>query len=59
MTGTRIPVQAVLELVRDDVPAETIIRDYYPDLKPEDIKGCVQYAIDIVQSEDLHVSAVA
>lgn len=59
MAGTRIPVQAILELVRDDMPAETIIRDYYPDLKPEDIKACVQYAIDIVQSEDFHVSAVA
>jgi uncharacterized protein (DUF433 family) len=59
VAGTRIPVQAVLELVRDDMPAETIIRDSYPDLKLEDIKACVQYAIDIVQSEDLHVSAVA
>ena len=59
MAGTRIPVQAVLELVRDDMSAETIIRDYYPDLKPEDIKACVQYAIDVVGSEDLHVSAVA
>ena len=45
VAGTRIPVQAVLELVRDDMPAETIIRDYYPDLKPEDIKACVQYAM--------------
>ena len=58
VAGTRIPVQAVLELVRDGVPAETIIRDYYPDLQPEDIKACVQYAIDIVQTEDLHVSVV-
>jgi uncharacterized protein (DUF433 family) len=59
VAGTRIPVQAVLELVRDDIPAETIIRDYFPDLKPEDIKASVQYAIDIVQSDDLHVSTAA
>jgi uncharacterized protein (DUF433 family) len=59
VVGTRIPVQAVLELVRDDVPADTIIHDYYPDLKPEDIKACVQYAIDLVLSEDLHVRAKA
>ena len=59
VAGSRIPVQAVLELVRDGIPTETIIRDYYPELKPEDIKACVQYAIDIVGSEDLHVSAVA
>jgi uncharacterized protein (DUF433 family) len=59
IAGTRIPVQAVLELVRDGIPPGTIIADYYPDLKPEDIKACVQYAIDVVGSEDLHVSAVA
>ncbi|MGO8927578.1 MAG: DUF433 domain-containing protein [Limisphaerales bacterium] len=59
VAGTRIPVQAVLELVRDGIPTEAIICDYYPDLKPEDVKACVQYAIDIVQAEDLHVSAVA
>jgi uncharacterized protein (DUF433 family) len=54
VAGTRIPVQAVLELVRDGLPPETIRRDYYPELKAEDIKACVQYAIDVVQSEDLH-----
>jgi uncharacterized protein (DUF433 family) len=43
--GTRVPVQAVLELVRDRVPAETIVRDYYPDLEIEDVRACVQYAI--------------
>jgi uncharacterized protein (DUF433 family) len=59
VAGTRIPVQTVLELVRDGLPAETIIRDYYPELKAEDIKACVQYAIDVVESEDLHVSAVS
>ncbi len=57
VAGTRIPVQAVLELVRDGVTFETIIRDYYPELKTEDIKACVQYAIDVVQTEDIHVSA--
>ena len=59
IAGTRITVQAVLELVRDGIPPETIIADYYPDLRPEDIKACVQYAIDVVGSEDLHVSVVA
>ena len=37
VAGTRIPVQAVLELVRYGIPDEAIIRDYYPDLKPEDV----------------------
>jgi len=59
VAGTRVPVQAVLELVRDGVTFETIIRDYYPDLKTEDIKACIQYAIDVVQTEDIYVSAAS
>ena len=31
--GTRIPVQNVLELVREEIPFAEIIRDYYPELK--------------------------
>jgi uncharacterized protein (DUF433 family) len=57
VAGTRIPVKAVLELVREAIPFESIIRDYYPDLKIEDIQACVQYAIDVVQTEDIHVVA--
>jgi len=56
VAGTRIPVQAVLELVRENIPFEIIIRDYYPSLQPDDIKACIQYAIDVVQTEDIHVS---
>jgi len=59
VAGTRVPVQPVLELVRDGVTFETIIRDYFPELKIEDIKACVQYAIDVVQTEDIHVSAAS
>ncbi len=59
VAGTRVPVQVVLELVRDGVTFETIIRDYYPELKTEDIKACIQYAIDVVQTEDIHVSAAS
>ena len=55
VAGTRIPVQAVLELVREAIPFESIIRDYYPDLKMEDIQARIQYAIDVVQTEDIHV----
>ena len=55
VAGTRISVQAVLELVREAIPFESIIQDYYPDLKMEDIQACIQYAIDVVQTEDIHV----
>lgn len=58
VAGTRIPVQSVLELVRDGIAFEKIIRDYYPDLTDEDIRACVQYAMDVVGVEDLHVETV-
>ena len=46
ITGTRIPVRDILELVREGVPFQEIIRDYYPDIESEDIQACVQYAIN-------------
>lgn len=48
VAGTRIPVQTVLELVRDGLTFAEIIQDYYPDLEIEDIRACLQYAIDVV-----------
>src|SRR6266513_234374 len=33
VAGTRIPVQSVLELVREGLTFAEIIRDYYPDLE--------------------------
>ena len=56
MAGTRIPVQSVLELVREGLSFVEIIRDYYPDLEPEDVRACIQYAIDVVAAEDIHVA---
>ncbi len=58
VAGTRIPVQDVLELVRDGIPFDRIIRDYYPDLTAEDIRACIQYAMDIAAVEDVHVDLV-
>ena len=59
VAGTRIPVQNVLELVKDQIPFESIIRDYYPELGLEDIKACVQYAINVVQTEDVVLGTAA
>ncbi len=59
VAGTRIPVQNVLELVRDGVGFDKIIQDYYPDLKIEDIRACIQYAIELLLAEDVHVATVA
>jgi len=38
---------------------DAIIRDFYPDLQSEDIRACVQYAIDVLAAEDIHLAATA
>ena len=58
VAGTRIPVENVLELVQENITFDKIIEEYYPDLNIEDIKACVQYATDIVRSEEIHAEAV-
>ena len=54
---TRIPVQDVLELVREGVAFEIIVRDYYPDLTIDDVRACIQYAIDVVTLEDIELAS--
>jgi uncharacterized protein (DUF433 family) len=56
VANTRIPVLNVLELVREGLSFEDIVRDYYPDLQIEDVRACVQYAMDVVAAEDIHIS---
>ena len=59
VAGTRITVQNVLELLREGLSFDEIIQDYYPDLTTEDIHACVQYAIELVAAEDIHLAAVS
>jgi uncharacterized protein (DUF433 family) len=59
VAGTRIPVQSVLELVREWLSFADIIKDYYPSLAPEDIQACIQYAIDVVTVEEIHVASTS
>jgi uncharacterized protein (DUF433 family) len=39
VVGTRITVQSVLELVRDGVASDEIVRADYPDLSEEDVRA--------------------
>jgi len=59
VAGTRICVIDVLELVRDGVPFERITKEFYPDLSVADVQACIQYAIDVLGVEDLHVATSA
>lgn len=47
ITGTRITVQNVLELVYEGLSFQEIIQDYYPDLQIEDIRACLEYVFFI------------
>jgi uncharacterized protein (DUF433 family) len=57
VAGTRITVQSVLELIRDGLPFAEITQDYYPELSAADIQACIQYAIDVVAAEEIHITA--
>jgi uncharacterized protein (DUF433 family) len=59
VAGTRITVQSVLELIREGVPSAEIRCGYYPELAPEDIRACVQYAIDLIALEDIRLAESA
>jgi len=55
--GTRIPVEAVLELVQEGIPFAEIVENYYPDLTVQDVKACAAYATRLVRAEEVHLSA--
>jgi len=57
VAGTRITVQSVLELINEGLSFDEIKLDYYPDLKTEDIKACVDYAIALISAEDIRIAA--
>jgi uncharacterized protein (DUF433 family) len=59
VAGTRITVQSVLELVREGLSFAQIRQDFYPDLEDEDIRACVQYAIDVVAMEVIHMAPMS
>ena len=58
VAGTRIPVQAVLELLSEGLSFTEIIQNYYPDLQVEDIRACVRYAVALVAAEDIDLTTV-
>lgn len=56
LAGTRITVLDVLELVREGIPFAEIIQEYYPELQLDDLRACIEYAIEVVKAEDVHIS---
>ena len=57
VVGTRVTVQNVLELVREGVPFKEIVEKYYPDITSDDVRACIQYAIDVLALEEIQLAA--
>ena len=57
VTGTRIPVEDVLELIQEGTTFTEIVQKYYPDLEIDDVKACARYATDMVKSEEIHLES--
>ncbi len=52
--GTRIPVAMVLEVLEDGVTFAKVIEDYYPQLTPDDIRACLEYAKAVIEGEEIY-----
>jgi uncharacterized protein (DUF433 family) len=58
--GTRILVSQVLDLIASGVPAADIrADDWFPDLAPEDVQACLDYAAALVRGEDVLIAPTA
>jgi uncharacterized protein (DUF433 family) len=53
VTGTRIPVYMVLELVEAGYPARRITTEFYPTLAEDDVRACIRYAIELAKNEEI------
>lgn len=49
--GTRIAVHRILDLLAAGETTETILRDYYSHLAPEEIQACLEYAAKLSANE--------
>jgi len=56
VSGTRITVQNILELINEGLSFNEIRSEYYPDLTEDDIRACVHYAISLISAEDIKVA---
>lgn len=53
LTGTRLAVEFVLDLMAGGCPEDEIMANY-PGLTHEHLKACVAYAADLVRSERVY-----
>jgi uncharacterized protein (DUF433 family) len=51
--GLRISVEHVLRALSNGVPESELLTDY-PDLESDDLRACLAYAADLVESERVY-----
>lgn len=51
--GTRIPVYLILEMLAAGMSVEDILKEY-PELTKEDVREAIQYASQVLKSEEIH-----
>jgi uncharacterized protein (DUF433 family) len=51
--GTRIAVTMILDLLKDGLAFDVILRDYYPQLTTDDLKACLEYARAVIEGEEI------
>ncbi len=56
--GTRIPVELVLRRLAQDLTVQSLF-EAYPRLTEEDIRACLQYALAVVEGEDVYPATPA
>jgi len=55
LKNTRIPVSAILELIREGIPFKNIRNQYYPEIEIDDIKACIDYAQALIEEEEISI----
>jgi uncharacterized protein (DUF433 family) len=51
--GLRISVEHILRALSSGVPESELLAEY-PDLEPEDLRACLAYAADLVETERVY-----
>ncbi len=51
--GTRIPVGLIIKLISQGISGKEILDDY-PELKKDDIKAALEYASEVLNSEEVY-----
>ena len=58
LRGLRISVEQVLRALANGVPEAELLTDY-PDLEPDDIRACLNYAAESIAADRVYSVAVA